>query len=246
MTKQPYVRNKPQRIELTPVLHGGGHERGYRSGTLNVPGIVGFGKAAELARTEMAEEAAKLTALRNRLYDYLRANLKEVHLNGSWEHRLPGNLNLSFAYVDAMALLVGLERVVAVSSGSACTSAQPEPSHVLRAIGVPEELARGSLRFGLGRFTTAEDVEYVVAEVARVVRHLRAMSPAYELHRHELRQRVLRTADDYARITRELAEDAARQNIRYLELTFAPPPLDIAGPFTPGDVVLAEDTQGRE
>jgi cysteine desulfurase len=189
-----YVRGRGPRVLLEAQIDGGGHEHGLRSGTLPVPLLVGLGLACELCGQEMGAEAERLTGLREKLRQGLQGQLEEVTLNGHPTERLPGNLNLSFAFVDAMALLVGLERVVAVSSGSACTSAQPEPSHVLRAIGVTEELARGSLRFGLGRFTTAEDVEYVVAEVVRVVRHLRAMSPAYELHRHELRQGVLGTA----------------------------------------------------
>jgi cysteine desulfurase len=179
---------------LEAQIDGGGHEHGLRSGTLPVPLLVGLGLACELCEKELGAEAERLTALRERLRQGLQGQLEEVTLNGHPTERLPGNLNLSFAFVDAMALLVGLERVVAVSSGSACTSAQPEPSHVLRAIGVPEELAPGSLRFGLGRFTTEEQVECVVAEVVRVVRHLRAMSPAYELHRHDLQQGVLGTA----------------------------------------------------
>jgi cysteine desulfurase len=189
-----YVRGRGPRVVLEAQIDGGGHEHGLRSGTLPVPLVVGLGLACELCGQELGAEAERLTALREKLRQGLQGQLDEVTLNGHPTERLPGNLNLGFAYVDAMALLVGLERGVAVSSGSACTSAQPEPSHVLRAVGVPEELARGSLRFCLGRFTTEEEVEYVVAEVDRVVRHLRAMSPAYELHRHELRQGVLGSA----------------------------------------------------
>jgi cysteine desulfurase len=174
-----YVRRKP-RVRLVEQIDGGGHERGMRSGTLNVPGIVGFGKAAELARTEMVEEAAKLTALRNRLLDYLQKNLKEVHLNGSWEHRLPGNLNVSFAYVEGEGLMMALKDV-AVSSGSACTSASLEPSYVLRALGVGEEMAHSSIRFGIGRFNTEEEIDYVGRHVVESVNRLREMSPLWEM-----------------------------------------------------------------
>jgi cysteine desulfurase len=174
-----YVRRKP-RVRLVEQIDGGGHERGMRSGTLNVPGIVGFGKAAELARTEMAEEAAKLTALRNRLLDYLQSNLKEVHLNGSLDHRLPGNLNVSFAYVEGEGLMMALKDV-AVSSGSACTSASLEPSYVLRALGVGEEMAHSSIRFGIGRFNTEEEIDYVGKHVVEAVTRLREMSPLWEM-----------------------------------------------------------------
>ena len=174
-----YVRRKP-RVRLVEQIDGGGHERGMRSGTLNVPGIVGFGKAAELARTEMAQEAEKLTALRNRLYSYLTTNLKEVHLNGSWEHRLPGNLNVSFAYVEGEGLMMALKDV-AVSSGSACTSASLEPSYVLRALGVGEEMAHSSIRFGIGRFNTEEEIDYVGKHVVEAVSRLREMSPLWEM-----------------------------------------------------------------
>jgi cysteine desulfurase len=173
------VRRKP-RVRLVEQIDGGGHERGMRSGTLNVPGIVGFGKAAELSRLEMADEAKKLTALRNRLYAYLTTNLKEVHLNGSWEHRLPGNLNVSFAYVEGEGLMMALKDV-AVSSGSACTSASLEPSYVLRAVGVEEEMAHTSIRFGLGRFNTEEEVDYVTKLIVDKVRKLRELSPLYEM-----------------------------------------------------------------
>ncbi|HEY2747891.1 MAG TPA: IscS subfamily cysteine desulfurase [Polyangia bacterium] len=174
-----YVRRKP-RVRVVEQIDGGGHERGMRSGTLNVPGIVGFGKAAELSRTERVEEAAKLTALRNRLYAYLTTNLKEVHLNGSWEERLPGNLNVSFAYVEGEGLMMALKDV-AVSSGSACTSASLEPSYVLRALGVGEEMAHSSIRFGIGRFNTEEEIDYVGRHVVEAVNRLREMSPLWEM-----------------------------------------------------------------
>ncbi len=176
-----YVRKQAPRVRLEPLLDGGGHERGMRSGTLNVPGIVGFGKACELCRDEMADEAQRLTGLRERLRQGIMEALEGVALNGHPGERLPGNLNLSFDWIKGEALLMGL-RNVAVSSGSACTSASVEPSYVLKALGVDEERAHGSLRFGLGRFNTAEEVEQVIAEVVRVVRHLRAISPLYQMH----------------------------------------------------------------
>jgi cysteine desulfurase len=174
-----YVRRKP-RVRLVPVIDGGGHERGFRSGTLNVPGIVGFGKAAELARLELAEESARLTRLRERLRTGIQAGLDLVTVNGSLEHRLPGNLNMSFAYVEGEALMMAVKDV-AVSSGSACTSASLEPSYVLRAMGITDDLAHSSIRFGLGRFTTEEEVDYVVQLVVQKVKKLRDMSPLYEM-----------------------------------------------------------------
>jgi cysteine desulfurase len=175
-----YVRSKGPRVRLTPMMDGGGHERGMRSGTLNVPGIVGLGKACELAGLEMETEAARLIELRERLHQGLFTQLDEVYLNGHPEHRLPGNLNVSFAYVEGESLLMGLKDV-AVSSGSACTSATLEPSYVLRALGVGEDLAHTSIRFGLGRFNTTEEVDYVVERVVYEVRRLREMSPLYEM-----------------------------------------------------------------
>ena len=174
-----YVRRKP-RVRLEQQVDGGGHERGMRSGTLNVPGIVGFGKAAELARLELAEESRRITELRNRLYQRLTSALPEVYLNGSLEHRLPGNLNLSFAFVEGEGLMMALKDV-AVSSGSACTSASLEPSYVLRALGIGEELAHTSIRFGLGRYTTVEEVDFVADLVIEKVRRLRNMSPLWEM-----------------------------------------------------------------
>ncbi|MCI0572916.1 MAG: IscS subfamily cysteine desulfurase [Myxococcaceae bacterium] len=174
-----YVRRKP-RVRIAPIIDGGGHERGMRSGTLNVASIAGFGKAAELARAEMADEAVRLGRLRQRLLDGLQRELDFCHVNGSLEHRMPGNLNISFAYVEGEALMMAIKDV-AVSSGSACTSASLEPSYVLRALGVEEELAHSSIRFGLGRFNTEEEVDYVVKLVVEKVKKLREMSPLYEM-----------------------------------------------------------------
>jgi len=183
-----YVRRRNPHVRLEPMFDGGGHERGLRSGTLAVPLTVGFGKACELCRQEMADEANRLTALREKLRAGIMGQLDEVYLNGHPTERLPGNLNLSFAYVRGEALLMGL-RNVAVSSGSACTSAQPEPSYVLRALGLDDELAHASIRFGLGRFNTEEEVDYTAAEVVRLVRHLRSLSPMYEIAQQPRRPR---------------------------------------------------------
>ena len=157
-------------------MDGGGHERGMRSGTLNVPGIVGFGRACELCQAEMNEEAARLRSLRDKLKDGILNRIADVSINGSLEHRLPHNLNVSFAHVDGESLLMGLNDI-AVSSGSACTTDLPEPSHVLQALGVKNELAHSSLRFGLGRFNTEEEVDYAIDRVAEVVSRLRELSP---------------------------------------------------------------------
>jgi cysteine desulfurase len=175
-----YVRRKP-RVRLTPIIDGGGHERGMRSGTLNVPGIVGLGAACEIAQRELPDEMWRLTALRDRLLAKLRAAVPEVHVNGSMAHRLPGNLNVSFAYVEGEAMLMSINREVACSSGSACTSASLEPSYVLRALGVGDDLAHSSIRFGLGRFNTEEEIDHVAALVAASVTRLRAMSPLWEM-----------------------------------------------------------------
>jgi cysteine desulfurase len=177
-----YVRRRSPHVRLDPLLDGGGHERGLRSGTLNVPGIVGLGLACELCGREMAAEAQRLVRLRERLRRGLMDGLSDTALNGHPEERLPGNLNLSFAHVKGEALLVSL-RDVALSSGSACTSANPEPSYVLRALGIGDDLADSSLRFGLGRFTTEEEIDYVIGAVIRAVNHLRELSPEYELAR---------------------------------------------------------------
>lgn len=173
-----YVRRRNPHVRLEPIIDGGGHERGMRSGTLPVPLIIGFGKACELSLSEMSAEASRLRTLRDKLHRGITHALDEVFLNGHPAERLPGNLNLGFAGVKGDALLMSL-RTVAVSSGSACTSANPEPSYVLRAMGVPDELAHASIRFGLGRFTTEEEVDYVIEEVIRNVRHLRSLDPLY-------------------------------------------------------------------
>ncbi|MDX1980219.1 MAG: IscS subfamily cysteine desulfurase [Bryobacteraceae bacterium] len=175
-----YVRRKSPRVQLTCQIDGGGHERGMRSGTLNVPGIVGLGEACAIAQKEMAEEARRLSHLRDKLKNKLEAELDEVYVNGSMEFRLPHNLNISFAYVEGESLLMGINDV-AVSSGSACTSATLEPSYVLKALGAGDDLAHSSIRFGLGRFTTEEEVDYVANKVIDVVKKLRELSPLYEM-----------------------------------------------------------------
>jgi cysteine desulfurase len=175
-----YVRRRNPRVQLSAIIDGGGHERGMRSGTLNVPGIVGLGKACELCQQEMATESERLRGLRDRLRAGLEAKLDEVFINGSMEHRLPNNLNMSFAYVEGESLLMGINDV-AVSSGSACTSATLEPSYVLKALGVGEDLAHTSIRFGLGRFTTQDEVDYVTDKMVQVVTKLRELSPLYEM-----------------------------------------------------------------
>ncbi|HVA81851.1 MAG TPA: aminotransferase class V-fold PLP-dependent enzyme, partial [Candidatus Binataceae bacterium] len=175
-----YVRSKGPRVRLSPIIDGGGHERGMRSGTLNVTGIVGFGAACEIAGHEMAEEAARLIELRSRLQAGIFERLDEVYVNGHPTQRLPGNLNVSFAYVEGESLLMGISDI-AVSSGSACTSATLEPSYVIRALGINEELAHSSIRFGIGRFNTADEVDYVSERVSKEVIRLREMSPLYEM-----------------------------------------------------------------
>ena len=175
-----YVRRKSPRVQITAQMDGGGHERGMRSGTLNVPGIVGLGAACALCQTEMAEEGKRMAYLRDKLKDKLMSELDEVYVNGTLEHRLPNNLNISFAYVEGESLLMGINDV-AVSSGSACTSATLEPSYVLKALGAGDDLAHSSIRFGLGRFNTEEEVDYVAAKVIDVVKKLRELSPLYEM-----------------------------------------------------------------
>jgi cysteine desulfurase len=175
-----YVRSKGPRVRLTPIIDGGGHERGLRSGTLNVTGIVGFGAACEVAGQEMGEEMHRLHSLRDKLQAGIFERLDEVYLNGHPTERLPGNLNLSFAYVEGESLLMGMKDI-AVSSGSACTSATLEPSYVIRALGTEEELAHSSIRFGLGRFNTEEEVDFVAQRVTDEVQRLRDMSPLYEM-----------------------------------------------------------------
>jgi len=175
-----YVRRKGPRVQLTAQMDGGGHERGMRSGTLNVPGIVGLGEACALCQAEMAEESKRLAHLRDKLRDKLQSELDETYINGTMEHRLPNNLNISFAYVEGESLLMGINDI-AVSSGSACTSATLEPSYVLKALGAGDDLAHSSIRFGLGRFNTEEEVDYVAAKVIDVVKKLRDLSPLYEM-----------------------------------------------------------------
>jgi cysteine desulfurase len=171
-----YVRRKDPRVELAPLIDGGGHEHGMRSGTLNVPGIVGLGKACAIASEEMPKESCRLAGLRNRLRDRILGHLGEVYINGSMEHRLPGNLNLSFGSVDGASLLMGINDV-AVSSGSACHLANVEPSYVLQALGNSDDLAQSSIRFGIGRFNTEAEIDYVADRVVASVQQLRELSP---------------------------------------------------------------------
>jgi cysteine desulfurase len=175
-----YVRRKNPRVQLSAIIDGGGHERGMRSGTLNVTGIVGLGKACEICENEMATESAKLFKMRERLKESIMSRLDETFINGSMEHRLPHNINISFAYVEGESLLMGINDI-AVSSGSACTSATLEPSYVLKALGVGEDLAHTSIRFGVGRFNTDEEIDYVADRVVETVTRLRELSPLYEM-----------------------------------------------------------------
>jgi len=175
-----YVRRKGPRVRLAPLVHGGGHERGMRSGTLNVPGIVGFGKAAELAKARLESDHVLLKGLRDRLWNKIQAGLDAVHLNGHPTERLPHNLNVSFAYVEGESLMMGMKEL-AVSSGSACTSASLEPSYVLKSIGVGEELAHSSIRFSVGRTTTEAEIDYAAERVIATVKKLRDLSPLYEM-----------------------------------------------------------------
>ena len=174
-----YVRRKNPRVKVTAQMDGGGHERGMRSGTLNVPGIVGLGKACEICRTDMESDNARIQKLRDKLETELM-QMEEAYLNGNKEHRLPQVSNISFKYVEGEGLLMGVKDI-ALSSGSACTSASLEPSYVLKALGLDDELAHSSLRFGLGRFTTEEEVDYTVAQVKQSVTKLREMSPLWEM-----------------------------------------------------------------
>jgi cysteine desulfurase len=175
-----FVRRRNPRVQIAAQMDGGGHERGMRSGTLNVPGIVGLGKACEIAGQEMAAETERLTRLRDKLKGKLERALDYVHVNGSMEHRLPGNLNMSFVYVEGESLLMGINDI-AVSSGSACTSATLEPSYVLKALGLGDDVAHSSIRFGLGRFNQEAEVDYVGDKVIDVVQKLRELSPLYEM-----------------------------------------------------------------
>ncbi|MDT3777227.1 IscS subfamily cysteine desulfurase [Nitrospira sp. MA-1] len=175
-----YVRRKAPRVRLEAMMYGGGHERGMRSGTLPVPLIIGFGKACELCEQEMSSESVRMAKMRDRLQEGIMSKMDEVYLNGHPTERLPNNLNISFAYVEGEALLMGVKEI-ALSSGSACTSATLEPSYVLRALGVGSDLAHSSIRFGLGRFNTDEEVEYTIDRMIKAVTHLREMSPLYEM-----------------------------------------------------------------
>jgi len=175
-----YVRRKNPRVKVTAQMDGGGHERGMRSGTLNVPGIVGFGKACELARLEMAADAERLSKLRDKLEAAL-TQIDESYVNGSTEHRLPHVANISFKYVEGEGLMMGFNKTIALSSGSACTSASLEPSYVLKALGLGDDLAHSSLRFGLGRFTTDDQIDYTIKAVTDTVLKLREMSPLWEM-----------------------------------------------------------------
>ena len=177
-----YVRRKNPRVKVTAQMDGGGHERGMRSGTLNVPGIVGFGKACEICLNEMEEETKRLSALRDKLETSLM-KIEEAYINGSTQHRLPHVTNISFKYVEGEGLLMGFNKDIAVSSGSACTSASLEPSYVLKALGLGDDLAHSSLRFGLGRFTTEDQIDYTVDAVTKTVNKLREMSPLWEMYK---------------------------------------------------------------
>jgi cysteine desulfurase len=177
-----YVRRKNPRVKVTAQMDGGGHERGMRSGTLNVPGIVGFGKACELCIAEMQQDADRLGKLRDKLESAL-LGLEEAYVNGSKEHRLPHVSNISFKYVEGEGLMMGFNKDIALSSGSACTSASLEPSYVLKALGLGDDLAHSSLRFGLGRYTTEEQIDYTIAQVSKTVNKLREMSPLWEMYK---------------------------------------------------------------
>lgn len=177
-----YVRRKNPRVKVTAQIDGGGHERGMRSGTLNVPGIVGFGKACEICMNEMTEETARVSKLRDKLESAL-LKIEEAYLNGDKEQRLPHVTNISFKYVEGEGLMMGFNKNIAVSSGSACTSASLEPSYVLKALGLGDDLAHSSLRFGLGRFTTEDQIDYTIEQVTNTVNKLREMSPLWEMYK---------------------------------------------------------------
>ncbi len=178
-----FVNRKKPRVKVTAQMDGGGHERGMRSGTLNVPGIVGIGKAAEIAMKEMDQDAARLSKLRDKLEAAFLENVEEVYVNGSREHRMPHVTNLSFKHVEGEGLMMTFNQEIALSSGSACTSASLEPSYVLIALGLGDDLAHSSLRFSLGRFTKEEDVDYVVEQISRGVHHMRDLSPIWEMYK---------------------------------------------------------------
>ncbi len=184
-----YVRSTKPRVRLMPMIDGGGHERGMRSGTLNVPGIVGLGMACEISQKEMSAEGERLIALRERLKEGILAELDEAYINGHPVERLPGNLNMCFAYVEGESLLMGLKEI-AVSTGSACTSASLEPSYVLKALGVSDELAYSAIRFGLGRFNTTEEIDFTIHRVAQEVRRLREISPVYRAKKARQQKRA--------------------------------------------------------
>ncbi len=178
-----FVNRKNPRVKVTAQMDGGGHERGMRSGTLNVPGIVGFGKAAEIAKKEMAQDAERVSKLRDKLEKALMNNLEEVYLNGSKEHRMPNVTNLSFKHVEGEGLMMTFNQNIAVSSGSACTSASLEPSYVLVALGLGDDLAHSSIRFSLGRFTTDEEIDYAIEALTKGVNHMRDLSPIWEMYK---------------------------------------------------------------
>jgi cysteine desulfurase len=178
-----FVNRKNPRVKVTAQMDGGGHERGMRSGTLNVPGIVGFGKAAALAKAEMHQDAERLSVLRDKLENAFKANLEEVYVNGNTQHRMPHVTNISFKHVEGEGLMMTFNQQIAVSSGSACTSASLEPSYVLVALGLGDDLAHSSIRFSLGRFTTEEDVDYAIDAVAQGVNHMRDLSPIWEMYK---------------------------------------------------------------
>lgn len=178
-----FVNRKNPRVKVTAQMDGGGHERGMRSGTLNVPGIVGFGKAAALAKAEMAQDAARLSVLRDKLENAFKNNLEEVYVNGNTDHRMPHVTNISFKHVEGEGLMMTFNQNIAVSSGSACTSASLEPSYVLVALGLGDDLAHSSIRFSLGRFTTEEDVDYAIDAVSKGVNHMRDLSPIWEMYK---------------------------------------------------------------
>jgi cysteine desulfurase len=178
-----FVNRKNPRVKVTAQMDGGGHERGMRSGTLNVPGIVGFGKAAALAKAEMEQDAARLSVLRDKLENAFKANLEEVYVNGNVNHRMPHVTNISFKHVEGEGLMMTFNQQIAVSSGSACTSASLEPSYVLVALGLGDDLAHSSIRFSLGRFTTEADVDYAIDAVSKGVNHMRDLSPIWEMYK---------------------------------------------------------------
>src|SRR5215468_1884773 len=190
-----YVRRKNPRVQISAIIDGGGHERGMRSGTLNVPGIVGLGKACAIALEDMPQESCRLAGLRNRLRDSIMGRLDEAFINGSMEHRLPGNLNISFAYVEGESLLMGINDI-AVSSGSACTSATLEPSYVLKALGTGDDLAHSSIRFGIGRFNSEAEVDYVADRVCETVERLRELSPLYEMAKEGINLKEVKWAGE--------------------------------------------------